>query len=135
MRSAAAMRTVRCSAANLHGSAGRRARRRLLSSRTGGDMAGIRERFGRPLRLGIIGGGPESWIGVMHRTAAELDGAWRGAAGVSSRGPARSRAVVPAMGFDVARSYGDLSEMLERERQRPDPIDGVAIMSPNDKQH
>src|SRR4030095_5571249 len=112
MRSAAAMRTVRCSAANLHGSAGRRARRRLLSSRTGGDMAGIRERFGRPLRLGIIGGGPESWIGVMHRTAAELDGAWRAVAGVFSSDPARSRAVGPAMGFDVAGSYRERCDTL-----------------------
>ena len=32
-------------------------------------MAGIRERFGRPLRLGLICGGPDSWIGRMHRGA------------------------------------------------------------------
>ena len=95
-------------------------------------MAGIRERFGRPLRLGIVGGGPESWIGKMHRTAAELDGAWRAVAGVFSSNPARSRAAGAAMGFDAARSYGDLSEMLSREQQRADPIDGVAIMTPND---
>ncbi len=37
-------------------------------------MAGLRERFGRPLRLAILGGGPGSWIGHMHRSAAELDG-------------------------------------------------------------
>ena len=95
-------------------------------------MAGIRERFGRPLRLGIIGGGPESWIGKMHRSAAELDGAWRAVAGVFASDPARSRAAGVAMGFDAARSYGDLNEMFERERQRADPIDGVAIMTPND---
>ena len=95
-------------------------------------MAGIGERFGRPLRLGIIGGGPDSWIGKMHRTAAELDGAWRAVAGVFSADPSRSRAAGPAMGFDAARSYGDLSELLARERQRADPIDGVAIMTPND---
>ena len=67
-------------------------------------MAGIRERFGRPLRLGIVGGGPESWIGKMHRTAAELDGAWRAVAGVFSSNPARSRAAGAAMGFDAGRS-------------------------------
>ena len=93
-------------------------------------MAGIRERFGRPLRLGIVGGGPESWIGKMHRTAAELDGAWRAVAGVFSSDPVRSRAAGAAMGFDAARSYGDLAEMLAREQQRADPIDGVAIMTP-----
>ena len=26
-------------------------------------MAGLKERFGRSLRLGIIGGGPDAWIG------------------------------------------------------------------------
>ena len=95
-------------------------------------MAGVRERFGRPLRLGIVGGGPESWIGKMHRTAAELDGAWRAVAGVFSSDPARSRANGVAMGFDAARSYGDLAEMLESEPRRNDPIDGIAIMTPND---
>lgn len=95
-------------------------------------MAGVRERFGRPLRLGIVGGGPESWIGKMHRTAAELDGAWHAVAGVFSSDPARSRANGVAMGFDAARSYGDLAEMLESEPRRNDPIDGVAIMTPND---
>ncbi len=95
-------------------------------------MTGLRERFGRPLRLGIIGGGPDAWIGRMHRGAAEMDGWWRAAAGVFSGDPARSRAAGAAMGFDAARSYGDVREMLDRERQRPDGIDGVAIMTPND---
>src|SRR4249920_758583 len=36
------------------------------------------------------------------------------------------------MGFDPARSYGDVSEMLAREKQRADGIDAVAIMTPND---
>ena len=40
-------------------------------------MSELRTRFGRPLRLAIVGGGPGAWIGEMHRTAAELDGHWR----------------------------------------------------------
>ena len=54
-------------------------------------MAGLKERFGRPLRLGIVGGGPDSWIGRMHRGAAEMDGWWKAVAGVFSSDPARSR--------------------------------------------
>jgi predicted dehydrogenase len=95
-------------------------------------MAGPRERFGRPLRLGIIGGGPESWIGRMHRGAAEYDGWWHAVAGVFSSDAARSRSAGAAMGFDPGRSYGDVSEMLGREKQRADGIDAVAIMTPND---
>jgi predicted dehydrogenase len=100
--------------------------------RAGIDVTGLKERFGRPLRLGLVGGGPESWIGRMHRGAAELDGFWRAVAGVFSADAARSRAAGVALGFDAARSYGTVAEMLERERARPDGIDAVAIMTPND---
>jgi predicted dehydrogenase len=95
-------------------------------------MASLRERFGRPLRLGIIGGGPDAWIGRMHRGAAEMDGYWRAVAGAFSGDPGRSRTAGVAMGFDPERSYGDVTEMLAREKARPDGIDAVAIMTPND---
>jgi predicted dehydrogenase len=95
-------------------------------------MKGLKERFGRPLRLGMIGGGPESWIGRMHQGAAGLDGWWQVVASVCSSDPSRSRAAGVTLGIDPARSYGDVAEMLARERERPDGIDGVAIMTPND---
>ncbi len=95
-------------------------------------MGSLRERFGRPLRLGVIGGGPDSWIGRMHRGAAEFDGWWRVAAGVFSSDPARSRAAGPLFGVDASRSYGTVDEMLATEAQRADGIDAVAIMTPND---
>ena len=93
---------------------------------------GLRERFGRPLRLAIIGGGPDSWIGQMHRGAAEMDGWFRITAGVFSSDPARSRAAGVAMGLDPARSYGTVAEMLKAEAERADRIDAAAIMTPND---
>jgi predicted dehydrogenase len=80
----------------------------------------------------MIGGGPDSWIGRMHQGAANLDGWWQVVAGVCSSDPARSRADGPKLGFDPARSYGDVAEMIARERERPDAIDAVAIMTPND---
>ena len=95
-------------------------------------MTSLREKFGRALRLGIVGGGPDAWIGRMHRGAAEMDGWWHAVAGVFSSDPARSRAAGPAMGFDRYRSYGSFEEMLERERSRSDGIEAVAIMTPND---
>ncbi|HSP90372.1 MAG TPA: Gfo/Idh/MocA family oxidoreductase [Vicinamibacterales bacterium] len=95
-------------------------------------MSDLRTRFGRRLRLGMIGGGPDSWIGRMHQGAAQLDGWWEVAAGVFSSDPARSRAAGTAVGVDAERSYGDVAEMIALERARPDGIDGVAIMTPND---
>ncbi len=95
-------------------------------------MAGVRERFGRPLRLAILGGGPASWIGHMHRSAAELDGWWRVVGGVFSSDPARSRDGGASLGFDRERCYGTLDELIEKERARPDPVEAVAVMTPND---
>ncbi|MEP7182780.1 MAG: Gfo/Idh/MocA family oxidoreductase [Betaproteobacteria bacterium] len=95
-------------------------------------MATVRERFGRPLRLAIVGGGPDSWIGRMHRGAAEFDRMWQSVAGVFSSDPARSRTAGAAMDFDPSRCYGDVAEMFARERQRSDGIEAVAIMTPND---
>lgn len=95
-------------------------------------MTSIKERFGRPLRLGIVGGGPESWIGRMHRGAAEFDGWWRCTAGVFSSDPARSRAAGATLGFATDRSYGTVDEMIAQEGKRADGIDAIAIMTPND---
>jgi predicted dehydrogenase len=95
-------------------------------------MNGLRERFGRPLRLAMVGGGPASWIGRMHQTAAELDGYWRVVGGVFSSDAARSRAAGVELGFDPARSYGTLDELIAREKTRSDGIDAVAVMTPND---
>ncbi|HSW24197.1 MAG TPA: Gfo/Idh/MocA family oxidoreductase [Burkholderiaceae bacterium] len=95
----------------------------------------LRERFGRALRLGVIGGGAASWIGGMHRGAAEMDGFFRVSAGVFSSDPGKSRAAGAGFGLDPARSYGTVDEMLRAERQRDDGIDAVAIMTPNDTHH
>ncbi|TMH56249.1 MAG: Gfo/Idh/MocA family oxidoreductase [Betaproteobacteria bacterium] len=95
-------------------------------------MKGLRERFGRPLRLALLGGGPSSWIGRMHQTAAELDGYWRVIGGVFSSDPARSRQAGTALGFDPGRSYGTLADLIAAEKSREDGVDAVAIMTPND---
>jgi predicted dehydrogenase len=67
----------------------------------------------------------------MHRGAAEMDGWWQAvAACVLQR---TRRALAPQArrwGSIPARSYGSVDEMLERERQRADGIEAVAIMTP-----
>ena len=98
-------------------------------------MTTLRERFGRPLRLAVIGGGPGAWIGEMHRGAAQMDGHWRVVAGVFSSDPQRSRAAGLALGLEPERAYGEVAHMLAHERTRNDAIDAVAIMTPNDTHH
>src|SRR5688572_32423962 len=91
----------------------------------------LREKFGRPLRLAVVGGGPDSWIGNMHRGAAELDGWFRVTAGVLSSDPDRSRAAGRAIGLDPQRTYGSVPELIAAEQLREDGVDVMAIMTPN----
>jgi predicted dehydrogenase len=85
----------------------------------------------RPLRLAMVGGGPGSFIGPVHRMAAELDGAFRLVAGAFSRDLSKSRVAAGQYGLTPDRAYGDYSTMLDAERARPDGAEIVAIVTPN----
>ncbi|MEO8463347.1 MAG: Gfo/Idh/MocA family oxidoreductase, partial [Chloroflexota bacterium] len=99
------------------------------------DSNPVMAALGRPLRLAVIGGGPGSFIGAMHRTAARLDGRYDLVAGVMSSDPDRSRAAGVANGIAPSRTYADALEMLALERDRADGAEVVAIMTPNDSHH
>lgn len=88
------------------------------------------EILGRRLRLGMIGGGGESLIGPVHRLAARLDDRFDLVASVLSSDAQKSLTESQRLG--IARSYTSVDEMLVGERKRPDPIDVVAIVTPND---
>lgn len=95
----------------------------------------IIELLGRRLRLGVIGGGPGSFIGAMHRTAARLDDRYELVAGVLSSDAERSRSAAISLGIDEGRAYGDPIELLDHEAGRTDGADVIAIMTPNDSHH
>jgi predicted dehydrogenase len=88
--------------------------------------------LGRRLRLGVIGGGPGSFIGAMHRQAARLDDRYEIVTGILSSDPEKSREAGSELGWDTDRLYASVQEMLEAESSRSDGIDVVAIMTPND---
>ncbi|MBN8996575.1 MAG: Gfo/Idh/MocA family oxidoreductase [Rhizobiales bacterium] len=88
--------------------------------------------LGRRLRLGVIGGGPGSFIGPVHRASARLDDNYEIVASVLSSNPDRSRAEGRALGIDPDRAYGSAAEMFEAEGSRSDGMEVVAIMTPND---
>jgi predicted dehydrogenase len=92
----------------------------------GRDMA-----VARKLRMGMVGGGPGAFIGPVHRIAAELDGRIELVAGAFSQSADRSRAAGESYKIDPDRAYANYREMLDAERRRPDPIDFVAIVTPN----
>jgi len=91
--------------------------------------------LGRKLRLAIIGGGPGSFIGPMHRQAARLDDRYEIVTGVLSSNSDISKKAALELGMSPDRLYLTVAEMLNREASRKDGIDVVAIMTPNDSHY
>jgi len=91
--------------------------------------------LGRRLRLAVLGGGPGSFIGAMHRQAARLDDRYEIVTGVFSSDPEKSKQAGLELGMDPGRLYSSVQEMLEAESSRDDGIDVVAIMTPNDSHY
>jgi predicted dehydrogenase len=91
--------------------------------------------LGRRLRLAVIGGGPGSFIGNLHRQAARLDDRFEIVTGVLSSNPEKSKKVALGLGFSPGRLYSDVAEMLNAETARSDGVDVIAIMTPNDSHY
>lgn len=91
--------------------------------------------FGRPLRLGFIGGAAPSMIGQVHLRAALMDRRFTVVAGALSRDAVRGRAAATEYGIEPGRAYPTPEAMLGAEAQRADGIEAVAIVTPNDTHH
>ncbi|HEV2594325.1 MAG TPA: Gfo/Idh/MocA family oxidoreductase [Sphingomicrobium sp.] len=83
------------------------------------------------IRMGLIGGGPGSFIGAVHRLAAEMDRQIELVAGAFSSDPVRSSEAGRAYGIDPDRTYASYEAMIAAEAERSDGIDFVAIVTPN----
>ena len=83
------------------------------------------------LRMGMIGGGPGSFIGHIHRIAAELDREIELVAGAFSSDAARSSAAGDDYRINPDRAYADVAAMLAAEKARPDGVDFISVVSPN----
>ena len=88
------------------------------------------ERFGRRLRLGMVGGGRDSVIGSTHLLAMRADGLYDLVAGAMSVDPEVAVRSARAELIPEDRTYLDYREMAEREAARPDRIDAVAVATP-----
>ena len=82
-----------------------------------------------PIRLGMVGGGNDAFIGGVHRIASRIDDRFDLVAGALSSTPEKSAASAEALG--ITRSYGSFAEMAEAEAAREDGIEAVAIVTPN----
>ena len=83
----------------------------------------------RRLRLGMVGGGPGAFIGAVHRIAARLDDRYELVAAALSSDAERSMA--GAKELHISRAYRSFEEMAASESKRPDGIEAVSIVTPN----
>jgi len=85
----------------------------------------------RRIRLGMVGGGPGAFIGAVHRIAARMDDHYELVAAALSSDPARSRSAARDLHIAPDRAYGSYTEMAAAEAKRPDRIEVVSIVTPN----
>ena len=81
------------------------------------------------IRLGMVGGGNDAFIGAVHRIASRIDDHYELGAGALSSTPEKSRASGAALG--LPRVYDDFKTMAMREARRKDGIEAVSIVTPN----
>ena len=64
----------------------------------------------RPLRLGMVGGGRDAFIGAVHRIAARMDNNFQLVAGALSSTSEKALASAADLGLAKARAYSDFRQ-------------------------
>ncbi len=87
----------------------------------------------RKIRLGMVGGGKDAFIGAVHRKAALMDGQIELAAGALSSTKEKALASGRELGLPDDRNYATWEEMLESEVSLPEEerIELISIVTPN----
>ena len=87
----------------------------------------------RKIRMGMIGGSLDAFIGAVHRKAANLDGQIELVCGAFSSSPEKSKATGASLFLDPSRVYGSYEEMIKKEKALPADkrMDFVSIVTPN----
>ncbi|MFW6103607.1 MAG: Gfo/Idh/MocA family protein [Bacteroidota bacterium] len=87
----------------------------------------------RKIKMGMVGGGKDAFIGAVHRSAAALDGKIELVCGAFSSSPEKSKASGKELFLPDDRAYGSYEEMIEKEKSLPEGerMDFVSIVTPN----
>lgn len=87
----------------------------------------------RKLRMGMVGGGKDAFIGAIHRIAANMDGLIELAAGALSINPDIAVDSGKSLFLPEDRIYLNYEDMIKKESQLPADkrIDFVTIVTPN----
>jgi predicted dehydrogenase len=87
----------------------------------------------RKLKMGMIGGGPDSFVGNIHRIAANMDGLIELVCGVFSSSYEKSQKLGKELNLDPFRIYKNYEEMLlaESKMSTEERLDFISIVTPN----
>ena len=87
----------------------------------------------RKLRMGMVGGGKDAFIGAIHRFAANMDGLIEVAAGALSINPEIAVDSGKMLFLPADRTYLTYDEMITKEAALPADkrIDFITIVTPN----
>ena len=87
----------------------------------------------RKVKMGMVGGGPGSFIGIIHYNASVLDGEIELVCGAFSSDPSKSKISGEKYYLPSARVYDSYTEMIEKEKLLPpeERMDFVCITTPN----
>lgn len=87
----------------------------------------------RKIRMGMVGGGKDAFIGAVHRIAANIDGQVEFCCGALSINPEVARESGEILFLPKDRTYLNYEEMITQESKLPADkrIDFVTIVTPN----
>lgn len=87
----------------------------------------------KKLKMGMVGGSLDAFIGEVHRKAAALDGQFELVCGAFSSNPEKSKETGASLGLNPERVYGSYKEMYEKESMlaEDERMEVVSIVTPN----
>lgn len=87
----------------------------------------------RKLRMGMVGGGKDAFIGAIHRIAANMDGLIELSCGALSINPEIAKESGKELFLPEDRTYLTFEEMIKKESEMPADkrIDFITIVTPN----
>lgn len=85
----------------------------------------------RVLTYGMVGGGPDAFIGDAHRRSIAVDSSAQIVCGAFSRSEEKSAQMAEMLNIDPERCYANYQDMIAKETAREDKIDFVVVVTPN----
>ena len=87
----------------------------------------------RRIKLGLIGGGFNSFIGVVHRIASYMTEDYNLVGGVFDVDFEQGKKFAEHLELDSSRAYPDINSMIEAEKKLPEDerMEAVCILTPN----